>query len=216
MKNFIYLLFVFIQIQCFAQNEQSDSTAISDSLNKFQILEQRLKDGSVVQVIVNNGDTTLLYTLKTFKVASLRPYRDMEKEKKFRRLRYHVTKVYPYAKIAAQKLQAYNEEISKIPSKRKQKKYIKQREEELKNEFEETIKKLTVTQGKILIKLIDRETGESTYDILKEMRGGFKAFIWQGVAKLYGSSLKLRYDPEHDEEDEMIERICQMIEEGQI
>ena len=177
----------------------------------------KTQTGMVVKLIIDdNGDSIFVHTLKPYRVVALRPYNDKEKDKQFRRLRYHVVKVYPMARLAADKLEAYNEELEGVKSKSKRKKLMKIREKELKEEFEETIKNMSVTQGKILVKLIDRETGESTYDIIKEMRGGFKAFVWQGVAKLYGSSLKMEYDPENNEEDEMIERIVQMIEAGQI
>ena len=78
----------------------------------------------------------------------------------------------------------------------------------------DVIKKMSQTSGRVLVKLIDRETGESSYEIIKEMRGGFKAFVYQGVGKLYGADLKVRYDPKENEEDEMIERIVQMIIAG--
>ena len=93
---------------------------------------------------------------------------------------------------------------------------MKKREQELKEEFTDVIKTMTVTQGRVLVKLIDRETGESTYDIIKEMRGGFKAFIYQGIAKFYDGDLKERYNPKENAEDEMIERIVQLIEEGKL
>ena len=156
-----------------------------------------------------------MFTLEDFKVVELSSYGDVEKDKQLRRLKYHVTKVYPYAKIAVDKFNQYSAEIESVKSKSKKRKLLKQREQELKEEFTEVIKKLTVTQGRILVKLIDRGTGESTYDIIKEMRGGFKAFIYQGVAKLYSGDLKSRYDPKNNEEDEMIERIVQGIEAGQ-
>lgn len=181
----------------------------------FQVIENQLYKGQVVQVLILNGDTTYLFNLHDFKVVELMPYGDIEKDKQLRRLKYHVTKVYPYAKVAADKLKAYNEELLKIKSKKQRRKLLKQREQELKEEFTDVIKKMTVTQGRILTKLIDRETGESTYEIIKEMRGGFKAFIYQGVAKIYDGDLKARYDPKNNEEDEMIERIVLSIESNQ-
>lgn len=181
----------------------------------FKVIEKIDKNGQIVQMLIEDGDTVYLYNLADFKVVELKPYGDIEKDKQLRRLKYHVTKVYPYAKLAIDKFNMYNEELEKIKSKSKRRKLLKQREQELKEEFGEVVKKLTVTQGKILVKLIDRGTGESAYEIIKEMRGGFKAFIYQGVAKLYSGDLKSRYDPENNEEDEMIERIVQSIEAGQ-
>jgi len=176
------------------------------------LLEEKRVDGTVMQMIITDGDTSYFYSLKDFRVVDLRPYGDMEKDKKFRRLTYHVKKVYPYAQIAAFRLKKYNDELMKVGSKRKQRKLLRLREKQLKEEFTGVIKKMTVTQGRVLVKLIDRETGTATFDIIKEMRGGFKAFVYQGVARLWSADLKARYSPETVEEDEMIERIVLMIQ----
>lgn len=189
-----------------AQSPQQENEVVVDTTVK------RLNNGIVVKTLIDDGDTSYLFNMKTFRVVRLRPYGDPEKDKQFRRLKYHVRKVYPYAKIASDKLNKYNAELANIKSKRKRRKLLKEREKELKTEFSDVIKKMSVTSGRVLVKLIDRETGESTYDIIKEMRGGFKAFVYQGVGKLYGADLKARYDPETNEEDEMIERIVQMLD----
>lgn len=199
-----------------AKQLRSDSKDTTNTLeNNFTVIENQLYKGQVVQVLIINGDTTYLFNLNDFKVVDLMPYGDIEKDKKFKRLQYHVKKVYPYAKVAAAKLNTYNEELLKVKSKKQRRKLLKEREQQLRNEFTDVIKKMTVTQGRILTKLIDRETGESTYEIIKEMRGGFKAFIYQGVAKIYDGDLKARYDPKNNEEDEMIERIVLSLEANQ-
>lgn len=196
----------------YLKNKDSYNTQEDTS---FKVFETVAPNGNIAQMTIIDGDTVYLFTLEDFKVVELSSYGDIEKDKQLRRLKYHVTKVYPYAKIAVDKFNQYSTEIERVKSKSKKRKLLKQREQELKEEFTEVIKKLTVTQGRILVKLIDRGTGESTYDIIKEMRGGFKAFIYQGVAKLYSGDLKSRYDPKNNEEDEMIERIVQSIEAGQ-
>ncbi|PCJ01169.1 MAG: hypothetical protein COB15_01670 [Flavobacteriales bacterium] len=181
-----------------------------------QVYEETTQKGGVLKMVVIDGDTLYIYNMTTFTVVDLKPYGDVEKDRKFRRLRWHVKKVYPYAKTASNMLKTYNEELSKVKSKRKRRKLMRQREKALKEEFEDVIKKMSQTSGRVLVKLIDRETGESTYDIIKEMRGGFKAFIYQGVGKLYGADLKVRYNPKTNEEDEMIERVVQsLIAEGE-
>lgn len=184
--------------------------------SSFKIFENKLANGKVMQMLVIDGDTSYIFNLPVVRIVGEKLYGDAEKDKQFRRLRYHVTKVYPYAKLASQKFRDYNEELMNVGSNRKRRLLLKQKEKELKEEFADVIKKMTVTQGRVLVKLIDRETGESTYDIIKEMRGGFKAFIYQGIAKLYSGDLKNRYNPKENEEDEMIERIVLMIEAGQI
>ena len=92
--------------------------------------------------------------------------------------------------------------------------YVKLAEAELRAEFEAEVKGLTMSQGKVLVKLIDRETGRSSYSLVKELRGGFNAVLWQGMAKLFGHDLKSRYDA--DGEDMMIEVIVQRIEKGEL
>lgn len=213
-KIFIFLLVLTANGGLVAQ--ETDSLSVNEDTTSLQMVEHKRPDGTVVQAIVIDGDTTYSYTFAPVRIVALRPYGDMEKDKQFRRLRYHVLKVYPYAKLASEKLIAYNKELMKVKSKRKKRQLLKQREKELKEEFADVIKKMSVTQGRVLVKLIDRETGESTFDIIKEMRGGFKAFIYQGVARLYSADLKARYNPAENEEDEMIERIVLMIEEGKI
>jgi hypothetical protein len=182
----------------------------------MQIVDGTNTSGGVLKMVVIDGDTLYVYNMQPFAVVDLKPYGSVEKDKQFRRLRWHVRKVYPYAKLAADKLNGYNEELKKVTSKRKRRKLLKLREKSLKKEFEDVIKKMSQTSGRVLVKLIDRETGESTYEIIKEMRGGFKAFIYQGVGRLYGANLKSRYNPKTIEEDEMIERVVQsLIAEGE-
>ncbi len=182
----------------------------------LQVYESTNSIGGVLEMVVLDGDTLYTYNMDPFAVIDLKPYGDAAKDKQFRRLRWHVRKVYPYAIVASEKLMMYNEELKKVKSKRKRRKLMKQREKALKVEFEDVIKKMSKTSGRVLVKLIDRETGESTYEIIKEMRGGFKAWIYQGVGKLYGADLKARYNPKTSEEDEMIERVVQsLIAEGE-
>lgn len=200
----------------FFRYAQNITDSLSTDTSSFKIFENKLANGKVMQMLVIDGDTSYIFNLPVVRIVGEKLYGDAEKDKQFRRLRYHVTKVYPYAKLASQKFSDYNEELMNVGSNRKRRLLLKQKEKELKEEFADVIKKMTVTQGRVLVKLIDRETGESTYDIIKEMRGGFKAFIYQGIAKLYSGDLKERYNPKENEEDEMIERIVLMIEAGQI
>ncbi|MCB0784678.1 MAG: DUF4294 domain-containing protein, partial [Flavobacteriales bacterium] len=108
----------------------------------------------------------------------------------------------------------YERDLSRIDRRHDQELYVKLAEAELRAEFEAEVRELTISQGKVLIKLIDRETGQTSYDLVKQLRGGFQAFIWQGVARLFGNDLKDDYDP--DVEDRMIEVIVQRIERGEL
>ena len=134
--------------------------------------------------------------------------------KKYLKLRRDVLRAYPYAKLAAQQLTLINDSTAKIKSERARKKFIKETEQELKEKFEKDLKNLTYTQGRILIKLIDRETGNTSYKLVKELRGSLQAFFWQSMARIFGSNLKSEYDAEG--EDRMIEGIVQAIERGEL
>ena len=129
-------------------------------------------------------------------------------------LEMRVMKVYPIAKVAAIKLKEYNRIYLTFKSERERKDYVKKIEKDLFAEFETEIRTMSVNQGRILIKLIDRETGQSSYEIIKEFKGGFSAFFWQGVARLFGHNLKSEYDSAN--EDRMIEYIVWQIDHGMI
>jgi hypothetical protein len=130
------------------------------------------------------------------------------------RLKYNVKKVYPYAILAAAKLKEFDLVLATIPKEADRKAYLKRSEKELQKEFGEELKGLSINQGKILMKLIDRETGKTTYTIIKDMRGNFNAFMWQSLATLFGSSMKQNYDL-NDPYDRQIELAIKQIEAGE-
>lgn len=196
-------------------NDKKYNAAYGDS--DMELLQDTMINGAVMQMLIVDGDTNYIYNMQTFNVVDLKPYGDPEKDKMFSRMRYYVRKVYPYAKVAADKLNMYEKQLEGVKSKSKRRKIMKQREKALKEEFEDVIKTMSKTSGRVLIKLIDRETGQSTYEIIKEMRGGFKAWTYQGIGMFYGADLKQRFNPKTSEEDEMIERVVQsLIAEGAI
>ncbi len=123
------------------------------------------------------------------------------------RLRKRTIKVYPYAKMASERLVVLNERMSKIKRKREKKRYTKRVERYLEHEFEAELRKLTRTEGRILIKLIHRETGQTTHELIKTLRSGWRAFMYQTTAKLFDLDLKKTYNPTDVEEDAMIEGI---------
>ncbi len=130
------------------------------------------------------------------------------------RLRYNVIKVYPYARLAAIKVNEMNRRMALMNSDRERRRYRKQVEEQVRKDFEEQIKHLSINQGKVLIKLIDRETGSTSYELIKSLKGSFNAFFAQGLARLFGHDLKSEYDPQG--EDKTIESIVVQIESGRI
>lgn len=125
-----------------------------------------------------------------------------------------VKKVYPIAQIAQEKMANMEAELAKLESKREREKYLKQLAKDIEAEYTPILKKMTRTQGKVLIKLIDRQTQYTPYQILKEFRSGFVAGFWQAVGKLFGHDLKDDYDKEG--EDAMIEQVILYYEAGLI
>ncbi|MCS3733504.1 DUF4294 domain-containing protein [Mucilaginibacter dorajii] len=122
----------------------------------------------------------------------------------FRRLRYNVLKVWPYAQFASQRYQKLQRDLALTGDKKKQKELINTCEGEIKALFDKEIKNLTISQGEVLIKLIDRETHTTSYTMVKELKGGFKAFMFQSVASLFGHNLKETYDPDEQRDIEAI------------
>lgn len=132
--------------------------------------------------------------------------------RRYRKLVDAVIKVYPIAQIAREKLQTMERELAYLPTKKEQKEYIRKVYDEIKAEYTPVLKRMTRTQGKVLLKLIDRETEYTAYEVLREFRGGFIAGFWQGVSKIFGQNLKSEYDREG--EDRIIEQIIVYYEAG--
>ncbi len=170
------------------------------------------ESGNIVRAKVVNGDTILVANLAPTNVVSGRKFKSKRAQRKYYKLQKKVVKVYPYAKLAGRKLEEYAADLDGVESRRAQKKFYKRIEKELRKEYEGELKKLTITEGAILIKLIDRETGNSSYGLVQDFRGDVSAFFWQGLARMFGQNLKNRYDPYGD--DREIEYIVRQIEAG--
>lgn len=160
----------------------------------------------LVRYEVVDGDTFPVYTFDEF---ILKDLSDPEAYKKYLRLVRNVKKTLPYAKLTAFKLQMIEDNLNQLKTKRARAKYIKQNEKTLKEDFAKQLENLSVTQGILLMKLIHRETGKTTYDILKHYRGSARTMFWQSLAKFYGSDTKVTYDPV---EDYQIEHIIRSLE----
>lgn len=170
-------------------------------------------DVIVLKARVVNGDTLPQIYLPEVNIRGYIIFRSPADQRRFDRLVRNVKKVYPYAKLAGIKLNEYEAMMAGLTEK-EQRKLLKRAEDELKAEFGDELKALNFTQGKILLKLVDRETGNPTYHIVKELRGSFVAFFWQNLSRLFGYNLKEKYDPEGKDRD--IETIVTMIENGLI
>lgn len=131
--------------------------------------------------------------------------------RKYRRLVDAVKKVYPLAQIAKQKMHDMEDELLAL-SKKEQRKYIKQCYKQILDEYTPVAKRMTRTQGRVLVKLIDRETDYTAYEVIREFRGGFVASFWQGIGRIFGHNLKSEYDKEN--EDRVLEQIVLYYEAG--
>ncbi|MBN8703497.1 MAG: DUF4294 domain-containing protein [Bacteroidetes bacterium] len=170
--------------------------------------------GIPVRAVIVDGDTMPYISLNEVRIVGDRIFKNKKQQEIYWKLKRDVKKVYPYAIMAEAKLKEYNAKLATMKNEIERKRYMKTAEEELKQQFAADLKKLTVTQGKILIKLIDRQTGETSYELVKDLRGSFSAFMWQSLASLFGSSLKSEYDPKG--KDKMIEDVIYLIESGEI
>jgi len=162
------------------------------------------------QVIIYNGDTIPAKSLVAVDVYHAMSRAMRKRIDALTRLRNAVYVTYPYARKAGMILNDMNTQLAKINRESEKKDYIKSKEKELKKEFTDPMEKLSVYQGKVLMKLINRQTGNNCYDIIKEYRGGFSARLWQTVAFFFGSNLKQPYDAQGD--DHEIEIIVQEVE----
>jgi len=170
-------------------------------------------DGYIVALAVVDGDTMPQIRLHQVFVMPKKIYYSKSEKRKFLRLVRKIKKVLPYAQLANKTLRDINVQLEGIDDKRTRKKYIKKVDKVLKDKYGNELKNLTISEGRILIKLIDRETGSTSYELIKELKGSFSAFMWQSLARLFGENLKQDYDPE--KEDKLIEEILLRIQAGQ-
>lgn len=167
------------------------------------------QDTLKVPFTVFKGDTIPVMEINTIEVSKSRGEFKEQDYKRFTRLYYNVNKVWPYVKEVSKRLKEVDEKLNTITDNRTRKIFLKQYEKTLKEEFAGDIKNLSVNQGKILMKLIYRETNKTTFDLIKLYRGGFEAAMWQGIAGVFGSTLKLDYNPEEDKDIEEIVRLLE-------
>lgn len=157
--------------------------------------------------IIIENDTILNDTIELPEIIVRKEKLDIEARKQFALLQNRVLKVYPYAKITAERLTALNRGMANLKTEREKKKYFKIVENYLTNEFEAKLKKLSRKQGQILVKLIHRQTGTTTYELITNLKSGWKAFWSNVTAKLFDINLKTKFDPYENNEDYLIESI---------
>ena len=160
-----------------------------------------------IQEFTEDNDTILKDPILLEEVIIHKSKLDPESKKQFLILQNRVYKVYPYAKIAAERLTGLNRNMAALNSNKEKRKYFKIVENYIENEFTDKLKKLSRKQGQVLVKLIFRQTGQTTYDLIREQKSGWKAFWSNTTAKLFDINLKLGYSPFEVNEDFLIETI---------
>lgn len=192
MKKFLYIYIILISLVSFSQKKEIDSLPINTD----------------DYVFVKPGDT-LTINLNEFSLLPKHKFKSKNDIRYYLWFRRKVFKAYPFAQLASNRLDSLNKRLSNITSKSKRKKYTLVVQKYIEGEFTEQIKKMTTTEGRILIKLIHRQTGKTAFQNIKTLRSGWKAFWYNTTANIFSLSLKSEYHPEIDNEDFLIEDVLQ-------
>ena len=170
-------------------------------------------NGNQMSYDVENGDTTYFGTIRPSKIYSRLPKQKGKEWRKYYRLVHNFSKAYPYALVARKLVREADSTIAADNLKWvRRDRYITSVQNELFEVFESQMRSMTVSQGALLMKLIDREVGKSSYNIIKDYKSGIAATFWQGIAKVFGTDLKKPYDPEGD--DKLTEELVKIWEDG--
>jgi hypothetical protein len=198
MKFYRLILLIFVII---ATGKQVRAQEIPPAV-KFPV---KGKNDSIRVASTNvDGEMIPWIPLREVSIYGIRIFKSPEDQAAYNRLRYNVLKVMPYALFAKRRYEQLEQEMALTADKGEQKRLIKACDAEIKAMFNTEIKNLTITQGQILTKLVDRELGRTTYDIVKQTKGGLTAFLYQSVARVVGHNLKSTYDPNEDRDIESI------------
>jgi hypothetical protein len=189
--KYIFLLFPFFLAAQISNETVSDSTD-----GKYLII----KGDSIPRTSIDLQEVMILHKLK---------FTNKKERIRYLILRRKTLKVYPYAKMAADRLDSLTKHLATLTKNREKKKYTKKIQKYIEGEFSEKLKKMSRTEGQILVKLIHRQTGRTAFDLVKELRNGWRAFWYNTTASMFDISLKREFDPENEKEDYLIEDILQ-------
>lgn len=166
--------------------------------------------------VTEQGDTVLVVVFNEITVFPELRFKNKKEQEFYWKTVRDVKKALPYAKLICETLLETYEYIETFPTQEEREKYLKEMETSVFNQYKPALKKFSRNQARMLVKLIQRETDQSSYDILKAFLGSFRATFWQGFGKLFGVSLKGKYSPQTDSHDAIIERVCVAVEQGQL
>lgn len=165
-------------------------------------------------IVDEYGDSCRLTFLKDLYVYPPLKFKNKKQEEFYWRTVRDVRRTLPYAKLAFSALCETYEYVQTIPDKKQREAHLKRLESDIFEQYKPVVFNMSRTQGKVLLKLINRETDQSSFNIIKAFLGSFRAGFWQTFGKFFGLNMKVKYDPEHDKNDAMIERIATLIEQG--
>lgn len=181
---------------------------------RLQAQDKQSINGDLVPMCIYNGDTIPCVQLRTVYIFRPLKFKNEKERQEYYRLIRNVKKVYPISREINQAIIETYEYLQTLPNEKARQKHIKRVEKGLKDQYTPRMKKLSFAQGKLLIKLIDRQSNSTSYELVKAFMGPFKAGFYQTFAALFGASLKKEYDPQG--EDKLTERVVLMVENGQI
>lgn len=205
MKKILILTFSLILSGSVYLSAQSRTTTPPDSASKMRVYNVNGQPVGVVQM-----DSV---KIKRKKAGKGKARRAAKRLKRYTQVRWHVHKVYPYAVKLSDVLQSIDQELATLPDTVKRRKYLKIKKQELFEEYEDRLKKMSKNQGKILVKLIYRETGQTLFQLIKDVKSGVTASFWQSLGTLYGININKKYDAD-ETENWMIEKCVLELENG--
>jgi hypothetical protein len=192
LKKYLFIYISLISLSLFSQKREVDS--LPKSLDEY--------------ILVKEGDT-LTINLEEFSILPKHKFKSQEDVRYYFWFRRKVFKAYPFAKLASERLDSLNVRLSRIQKRSSRKKYTRRIQKYVEGEFTDQIKKMTTTEGRILIKLIHRQTGKTTFENIRGLRSGWKAFWYNTTANVFNLSLKEEYHPASVNEDYLIEDVLQ-------
>ncbi len=163
-----------------------------------------------------SGDTMVCYNLRPFTVFPPFKFKNKKEEQFYYRTVRNVKITLPYAKLIRETLIETYEYIETFPTQKEREAYLKRMEKDLFKQYKPILKRLSKSQAQLLIKLIQRETSQTSYQIVKAFLGSFRAAFWQGFGRFFGVNLRGKFDPEHNRQDEIINRVATLVEQGSL
>lgn len=203
--RYLFAISLLILIAAVASAQKDTLKTRTDSLPGREYLLQKVE---------RNGVTLPEIAIKEVTIVAQPRKSHTSEYRRYARLVYNIKKVYPYALLVRERLAGVNAELGKIHGEKERRAYLKNVEKDVFGKYEGDMRQLTITQGRLLIKLIDRETQNTSYELIRDYRGKISALFWQGIARIFGTNLKDEYDPYGD--DALIEIIINEIDAGKL